>query len=69
MNDAVAQEIQEEKEPIHLTPVVIGLIIGLVVGDRDGSRDANHGSATLYEETKPELIIKWSRSKDTLKKP
>lgn len=38
-------------------------------GDRDGSRDANHGSATLYEETKPELIIKWSRSKDTLKKP
>jgi uncharacterized membrane protein len=31
MNDAVAQEIQEEKEPIHLTPVVIGLIIGLVV--------------------------------------
>lgn len=38
-------------------------------GDRDGSRDVNHGSATLYEETKPEFIIKWSRSRDTLKKP
>lgn len=31
VNDAIVQEVQEEKEPKHLTPVVIGLIIGLVV--------------------------------------